>query len=335
MIDFSLTEEQEQLRKTARDFAEKVIRPKAAHHDEHGEFPTQIIKQAWELGLVNCHIPQDFGGLGLKVLEEALIAEELGWGCTGISTAITANTLAQAPVIVGGSDVVKKKYLAPFAEKSAMCSYAVTEPTAGSDVAAIKTTARKVGNDYVLNGQKMWITGAGHADWFFVLAYTDKAAAHKGMSAFVVEANSPGLSVGKKEQNMGQRASDTRGLTFEDVKVPAENLVGAEGQGFKLAMAAFDHTRPLVAAGAVGLGRAAMEHAIDYAKTRKTFGQALAEHQGIAFMIADMATEIEAARYLTWRAAYEIDQGRRNTKYAAFAKRFAADTAMKLSLIHI
>ncbi|MBI5494377.1 MAG: acyl-CoA dehydrogenase family protein [Deltaproteobacteria bacterium] len=331
MVDFVLTPEQEQLRKTAHEFAEKVIRPRSAHHDETGEFPTEIIKKAWEIGLVNTHIPQEFGGLGLPVFDEALIEEEMGWGCTGISTAITANTLAQAPLIVGGGTELKKKYLEPFQERSMMCSYAVTEPTAGSDVASLKSTARKVGNDYVLNGQKAWITGAGKADWFFVLAYTDKAAGHKGMSAFIVESKSPGITIGKKEQNMGQRASDTRGITFEDVKVPAENLVGGEGQGFRLAMAAFDHTRPLVAAGAVGLSRAAMEHAIEYAKTRKTFGVPIAEHQAISFMVADMATEIEGARLLTWRAAWEIDQGRRNTKFAAFAKRFAADTAMKVA----
>ena len=331
MIDFQATTEQEQLKKTAHDFAANVIRPKAAVHDENGEFPTEILKKAWELGLVNCHIPQEYDGLGLCVVDEALIAEELGWGCTGISTAITANTLAQAPVIVGASDALKKKYLKPFAERPVMCSYAVTEPTAGSDVQGLKTTAKKVGNDWVLNGQKMWITGAGHAEWFFVLAYTDREKGAKGMSAFVVDAKADGVQVGKKEQNMGQRASDTRGITFEDVKVPAENMVGAEGQGFFLAMAAFDHTRPLVASGAVGLAQAAMEHAIDYAKTRKTFGKAIAEHQAIGFMIADMATEIEAARLLTLRAAWEIDQGRRNTKFAAFAKRFAADTAMKVA----
>jgi acyl-CoA dehydrogenase len=331
MIDFQPTEEQEQLRKTARDFAANVIRPKAAHHDETGDFPTEILKKAWELGLINCHIPQEYGGLGLKVVEEALISEELGWGCTGISTAITANTLAQAPVIVGGSDALKKKYLAPFADRSIMCSYGVTEPTAGSDVQGIRTTARKVGNDWVLNGQKMWITGAGHAEWFFVLASTDREAGAKGMSAFIVESKTPGVTIGKKEQNMGQRASDTRGITFEDVKVPGENLVGAEGKGFFLAMAAFDHTRPLVAAGAVGLARAALEHSIEYAKTRKTFGKAIAEHQAVAFMIADMATDVEAARLLTLRASWEIDQGRRNTLLAAHAKRFAADAAMKVA----
>ncbi|MEW5853572.1 MAG: acyl-CoA dehydrogenase family protein [Myxococcota bacterium] len=330
-MDFSLTEEQLQLQKTAHDFAEKVIRPKAAHHDETGEFPLEIIKKAWELGLVNCHIPQEYGGLGLKVIEEAIIAEEMSWGCTGISTAMTANTLAEAPVMVGGSEVVKKKYLGRMTEAPLMCSYAVTEPTAGSDVQGIKTTAKKVGNDYVINGQKMWITGAGHADWFFVLAYTDKAQGAKGMTGFVVDAKTPGITIGKKEQNMGQRASDTRGITFEDVKVPAENMVGAEGQGFRLAMAAFDHTRPLVAAAAVGLARAAMEHAIEYAKTRKTFGVPIAEHQGVSFMIADMASDTEAARLLTYRAAWEIDQGRRNTKFAAFAKRFAADNAMKVA----
>lgn len=331
MIGFQPTEEQEQLRKTAHDFADKVIRPNAARHDQTGEFPLEIIKQAWALGMMNGAIPPEYNGLGLTLMDEVLLAEEISWGCTGISTAMTANTLAEAPLLVGGSDALKKKYLSPMAEQFTLCSYAVTEPGAGSDVQGIKTQARRVGNDYVLNGQKMWITGAGHADWFFVLAYTDRAAGARGMTGLVVDARTPGVTIGKKEQNMGQRASDTRGITFEDVVVPADNVVGAEGQGFKLAMSAFDHTRPLVAAAAVGLARAALEHSIEYAKTRRAFGVPIGEHQGVSFMIADMASDTEAARLLTYRAAWEYDQGRRNTRFAAYAKRFSADTAMRVA----
>jgi acyl-CoA dehydrogenase len=328
---FELTREQKDLQKLAHDFARDVIRPKAQHHDETGEWPDEIMKKAWELGLMNIHIPESCGGLGLGTFDGVVMDEELGWGCTGIATAMTANTLAQVPVIVAGNEAQKKKYLGRFADAPLLCSYAVTEPGAGSDVAGAKTTAVKKGDKYILNGQKMWITGAGHANWFFVLAKTDPTSGHKGMSGFIVEANSPGLTIGKKENNMGQRASDTRGLTFEDVEVPAENLLGAEGDGFKIAMKAFDHTRPLVAAAAVGLGRAAMEHAAAYSKERKAFGGPIAQFQGISFMIADMATKVEAARLLVWKAAKEIDAGRRNTLYAAMAKRFAADSAMEIA----
>jgi acyl-CoA dehydrogenase len=331
MIGFDLSDEQRQLRDLAHEFAEKEIRPQAGHHDETGEWPTEIMAKAWELGLMNAHIPAEQGGLGLGTLDGVLLEEELGWGCTGVATAITANTLAQVPIIVAGNDEQKKRFLAPFAERHHLCSYAVTEPGAGSDVAGIKTVATKKGDKYVLNGTKMWITGAGHAEWFFVLAKTDKDAGHQGMSGFVVDAKSAGLSIGKKENNMGQRASDTRAVTFEDVEVSADNLLGKEGDGFRIAMSAFDHTRPLVSAGAVGLARAAMEHAIAYAKERKAFGVPIAAHQGVAFMIADMASDVEAARLLVWKSGYEVDQGRKNTLFAAYGKRFAADTAMKVA----
>ncbi|HRK03311.1 MAG TPA: acyl-CoA dehydrogenase family protein, partial [Oligoflexia bacterium] len=238
---------------------------------------------------------------------------------------------ATAPVLVAGSDEQKKKYLGKLVSDFTFAAYCVTEPNAGSDVAAIRTTAKKVGNEYVINGSKMWITNGSVADWYFVLAVTDPAAKHKGLTGFIVDAKSPGITVGKKEWNMGQRASDTRGITFEDVKVPATNLLGKEGDGFKIAMGAFDHTRPSVAAGAVGLARRAMDEAINYSQTRKTFGQPIAAYQGVSFMIADMAKDIEAARMLVWRAAWEIDQGRRNTKFAAFAKAFAADMAMRVA----
>jgi acyl-CoA dehydrogenase len=328
---FELTQEQKDLQKLAHEFARDIVRPGAPHHDETGEWPDAIMKKAWELGLMNIHIPESCGGLGLGAFEGVLADEEFGWGCTGIATAMTANTLAQVPVIVAGSDVQKKKWLSRFADAPLLCSYAVTEPGAGSDVAGLKTTATKRGDRYILNGQKMWITGAGKADWFFVLAKTDSTAAHKGMSGFIVDAKTPGVTVGKKENNMGQRASDTRGVTFEEVEVPADCLLGAEGDGFKIAMKAFDHTRPLVAAAAVGLGRAAMEHAVAYAKERKAFGGPIAQFQGVSFMIADMATKVEAARLLVWKSAVEIDAGRRNTLYAAMAKRFAADSAMEIA----
>ena len=331
MIDFTLSEEQKQLRDLAHEFAEKEIAPHAARLDETAEYPREICQKAWELGLMNTHIPEEYGGLGLGVLEGCLIAEETAWACTGVSTAMEANTLAECPVIVAGSEEQKKKWLAPMIEEFLFTAYCVTEPGAGSDVQGIRTTAKRHGDDYVLNGSKMWITNGGVANWYFVLAYTDPEKGYRGMSAFVVPSDSDGVVLGKKENNMGQRCSDTRAVSFEDVKVPAVNRLGEEGAGWKVAMAAFDHSRPVVAAAAVGLARSAYEHAVNYAKERETFGVPIYKHQGIGFMIADMACAIEAARLLVWQSGWAIDQGRRNTKEAAFAKLFAADTAVKVA----
>ena len=330
-ISFELSADQRDFQQLARDFARNEIRPVTAHHDHTGEFPLETLRKAWELGLVNTHIPENCGGLGLGVLEGVLIGEETAWGCTGVSTAIEANTLAEAPVIVAGTEEQKKKYLGRMTEDFLFAAYGVTEPNAGSDVASLQTRAERKGDHYVLNGQKMWITNASKANWFFVLAKTDPNAGHAGMTGFIVDADTPGITIGRKEWNMGQRASDTRGVTFEDVLVPVENRLGDEGYGFKIAMKAFDITRPLVASGAVGLSRAAFEHALAYAQERKTMGKPIAQHQAVSFMIADMAKDIEAARLLVWKAAWTIDQGVRNTKFASIAKCFAADTAHRVA----
>ncbi len=332
MIDFEPTEDQQMYQKLAREFAQREIVPKAAHHDETGEFPWEICRKAWDAGLMNTHIPVEYGGLGLGVLDGCLIAEEIAAACSGIGTALEANTLAEAPVIVGGSEEQKKKWLGMMTEEFKLAAYCVTEPDAGSDVAGIKTTARKVGDEYVLNGSKMWITNGGVADWYFVLALTDPSRGPRGMSAFIVPKESPGLEIGKKEQNLGQRASDTRGISFHDVVVPLANRIGGEGRGFFLAMSAFDHTRPPVAAAAVGVARSALEHAVRYSKERQSFGVPIARHQAIAFMIADMARDIEAARLLVWKAAWKIDRGEKNTLEAAYAKMMAADTCMRVTL---
>lgn len=331
MIGFGLSEEQEQLRDLAHDFAKNEMRPVAEHHDKTGEFPWEVIKKAHELGLMNTHIPERFGGLGLGALDACIISEELAWGCTGIGTAMEANALALQPVIMGASDALMEKYVAPLMEEPKMVAYGVTEPGAGSDVASLRSTAVKKGDKYILNGSKMWITNAGVADWFFVVAYTDKDAKYKGMTAFLVEAGWDGVEVGKKEWNMGQRCSDTRGITFTDVEVPAENLIGEEGMGWKLAMGAFDHTRPVVSSAAVGLARAAMEHATAYAMERKTMGRPIAQHQAVSFMIADMAKDIEAARLLVRQAAWMKDNGQQNTMHASMAKAFAADAAHRIA----
>lgn len=329
-MHFGLSEEQIQLRELAHSFARDVMRPVAPHHDRTGEYPYEVLKQAYQLGLMNTHIEPEYGGLGLGAVDGMLIAEELAWGCSGIGTAIEANGLAQQPVILGGSPELKKKYLGLFAEKFALCAYAVTEPGAGSDVQAMKTTAVKRGDKWVLDGSKMWITNAGVADWYFVVAVTDPAKkARGGMTGFIVERDWPGVVVGKKEYNMGQRCSDTRGITFEGVEVPESNVVGQVGDGWKLAMAAFDYTRPGVAAAAIGVARAAMEYAIDYAQERSTFGTPIANHQAVQFMLAEMAMEIEAGRLLCHKAAWLKDTGQRNTREAAYAKAFCADVVMK------
>jgi acyl-CoA dehydrogenase len=331
MIGFELSDEQKQLQDMARKFARDEMIPHAEHHDRTGEFPHAIIKKAWELGLMNTHVPAEYGGLGLSVLDGCIITEELAYGCTGIATAMEANALASAPVMVSGNDAQKKEFLGMLTAEPKYAAYCVTEPGAGSDVAGIRTMAKKEGGDYIISGSKMWITNASVAHWYFVLAYTNLEAKHKGISGFLVPRDTPGIVVGKKEDNLGQRASDTRGITFENVRVPEKYRLGNEGDGFKIAMGAFDHTRPVVAAGAVGLARRAMEEAIQYATTRKTFGQPIASYQSISFMIADMAKDIEAARLLVHRAAWEMDQGRRNTKYAAMSKAFAADMAMQVT----
>ncbi len=332
MVDFTLSEEQQMLQELAHEFATDNVRPHAEHWDANSEFPMEAIQVAHELGLMNLHIPEAYGGMGMGTMDEVLVQEEFAWGDPGFATAAYSNGLTAAPIITGGTEEQKSKYLGRLTEAPRIASYAVTEPGAGSDVASIQTTAVKDGDDYILNGSKMWITGAGQADWFFVLAYTDKNAGYKGMSAFIVDAGCDGLSMGKKETNMGQRASDTRSMNFEDVRVPSANLVGGvEGNGWFNAMTAFDLSRPNIAAHATGISRAAFEHALQYADERETFGKKLHQHQAIQFMLADMKTKIEASRALTWKTAWEADNGIRNTESAAHAKRFAADTAMEVT----
>ena len=332
MVDFTLSEEQQMLQELAHEFATDNVRPNAEQWDENSEFPMEAIQVAHELGLMNLHIPEAYGGMGMGTMDEVLVQEEFAWGDPGFATAAYSNGLTAAPIITGGTEEQKSKYLGRLTEAPRIASYAVTEPGAGSDVASIQTTAVKDGDDYILNGSKMWITGAGQADWFFVLAYTDKNAGYKGMSAFIVDAGCNGLSLGKKETNMGQRASDTRSMNFEDVRVPSANLVGGvEGNGWFNAMTAFDLSRPNIAAHATGISRAAFEHALQYADERETFGKKLHQHQAIQFMLADMKTKIEASRALTWKTAWEADNGIRNTESAAHAKRFAADTAMEVT----
>jgi len=331
MVSFALTEEQEALRELARDFVANEVIPRAAHHDVTGEYPLEIARKAFEVGLVNVTIPESYGGGGLGHFEECLITEELCYGCAGIAISMTVNNLAAVPVLLGGSEDLKREYLGQLTERYATASYCLSEPDAGSDVAALSTTATKKGDSYVIRGQKAWVSGGAHASWYTLFAYTDRAAGHKGMSAFVVPAGLPGIQVGKKEDMLGQRASNTVFITFDDVVVPARNRIGVEGEGFRIAMQTFDRTRPSIAAAAVGLSRRAFDEAKRYAGERKTFGVPIAQHQAIQFILADMAKEIAAGRLLTWHAAWKIDQGERNTLECSIAKCFAADAAMRIA----
>ncbi len=328
MVDFTLTDEQKNLREMAHDFAEKEIRPVAWEYDRDGTWPQEILQKAWEVGLMNTHIPEEYGGPGIGYLDGCLIEEELSWGCSGIQTTLGCNGLATAPIMLGGSEEVKRKYLGMVTEELKLASFCLTEPDAGSDVSGMRTTAVKMGDRYVINGSKCFITNGGYADFYTVYAKTDKDAGHRGISAFVVERDW-GVIVDKKEDKLGQRASNTATITFNDVEVPAENLLGEENKGFKLAMMTLDRTRPGVAAMATGIARAALEFAVEYSKERVQFGVPIAMHEAIQFMIADMATDVEAARLLTWKSAAMLDNGERNTLVSSHAKRFAADTAMK------
>ena len=332
-VSFALTDEQKELRGLARTFAEREIRPREAECDAEMRHPVEVVAHAHELGLMNMHVPEEYGGLGLSAFDGLLVSEELYWGCAGIGTSITANGLGAGPVIIFGSDEQKAKWLPPLAEAPILASFGLSEPGAGSDVAALKTTAVREGDDYVLNGSKTFITNAGYAQWSIVFAKTDSKAGHRGMSAFIVPMDTPGVTIEKHLDKMGQRATDTSAFALHDARVPAENRLGEEGDGFKIAMATLDFTRPGTAIGAVGVAQAAYEHAVEYAKERVTFDLPIAMHQAVGFMVADMATEIQASRLLCWQAAWMLDQGlgREATLYSSFAKRFAADTAMKVA----
>ncbi|WFD32798.1 medium-chain acyl-CoA dehydrogenase [Malassezia sp. CBS 17886] len=328
-VSFELSEDQQAYQDLTRKFTREYITPVARHHDETMEFPWEVLKKAHEVGLLNTHVPEKFGGPGLGLMECALISEELAYGCTGIQTAMEANGLAEAPVIVAGNDEQKAKYLGRMTEEPLVASYGVTEPGAGSDVANIATRAEKRGDKWILNGTKMWITNGGYANWYFVLARTNPdERAHKALSGFIVDGDAAGVIRGKKEINMGQRCSDTRMITFEDVEVPEENLLGKPGDGFKIAMGAFDITRPLVASGAVGLAQRALYEATIYAKERKTMGKPIIAHQAIAFMLADMQMAVEASRNLVWKSAWAKDQGQRNSFWASMAKCTASRAAV-------
>lgn len=330
-MNFSMSTEQKEMKEMAMKFARNEMIPFASEYDEHGTFPISQFKKAWELGLVNTCIPTEYGGNGFTALDSVIIGECLAYGCLGMNTSFMANDLALLPIVIGGNDEQKKKFVTPFTEEFKIASFCLTEPGNGSDAAGIRTTFKDGGDHWIVNGEKMWITNAGHADLFVVYGTVDPNLKHQGISAIVIPKGLEGILVGKKEDKMGHRASDTRGIRFENVKVPKENMLGNPGDGWKIAMKTLDHSRPLVAASAVGGSQRALDCAVEYAKERKQFGVAIAKHQAIQFMIAEMAMKTEAARLLVHKAASLLDNGERNTEIASYAKAFAADSCMQIT----
>ena len=330
MADFAHTEEQKALVATAREFARKEIIPVAGKLDEEAVFPLEICQKAWQTGLINCEIPEAYGGLGLSCLSHCLLLEEIAYGCTAVSTTFIGNMLGSMPLLLMGNEEQKKTYFGRLVGKPVFAAFCCSEPDAGSDVAGMKSSYRKVGDGkFVLSGQKRWITNGGVADFYTVLARREKTIPQLGITCFVIDRNTPGVSVGRKEKKMGQRASNTSDVLFEDVELSASQIVGKEGAGLKIAMSTFDRTRPLIAASATGLIRRALEESRAYALERKTFGVPIAQHQAVQFMLADMAIAYESTRLLCHEAAWSIDQGRPDSIISSYAKAHGADSAMR------
>ncbi|HEX9814337.1 MAG TPA: acyl-CoA dehydrogenase family protein, partial [Myxococcota bacterium] len=331
-MHFELTDEQLALQDAARRFARDEIAPVAAKYDQSGEFPRKIIQMAWELGLSSTAIPSEYGGLGLSSLDNCVVTEEIAWACSGIGTSIMCNDLGLMPIIVAGTEEQKREWLTQCASEFSLISFCLSEPDAGSDVAGLQLLAEKDGSDYVLSGTKCWISNGGVADLYTVFATLDRTSRHEGICAFIVPADLQGISLGKKEDKLGQRASNTCSIHFDGVRVPGSQRLGAEGEGFKIAMRTLDRTRPPIAALATGIAQRALDESTAYSLERKAFGAPIGDFQAIQFMLADMAKEIEAARLLTYKSAWLVDQGRRAAKNSSIAKCFATDAAMRISV---
>ena len=331
MPEFTLTEEQTSLRDLARKFARGEMLPKAAECDKTGRFPEEIYRKAWELGLMNLNVPAEYGGAGLGLFEQCLITEELARACSGMTTTISANNLALEPIVLGGSPEQRQRILAPFCASYNLASFCLTEPAGGSDAGALRTVARRDGDEYRLTGEKCFITNAPHANLYTVFATIDPALKHRGITAFVVPRDAPGVTPGKDEDKMGQRASSTGTVRFDDVRVPASDRLGADGEGFSIAMRTLDQTRTPIGALATGIAQAALDYASDYALKRQTFGKPIAEHQAIQIKLANMAQDVAASRLLTWQSAWTIDHGQRGTLESSLAKCFASDAAMRVA----
>jgi len=331
-MDYLFTDEQKMVQELARKIADEKIRPVAAKYDQSEEYPWDIIKVIAEADLFGLFIPEEYDGMGTSVLNLCIAIEELSRACGGIAVCYAASALGTFPIVLFGTEEQKKKYLPDLAKGKKIAAFAVTEPEAGSDASAIKTTARKEGNYYVLNGLKHFITNGGDAQIYTVIAMTDKTKGARGASAFIVEKGAPGFTFGKKEEKLGIRASSTRELVFTDCKVPKENLLSKEGMGFIVTMKTLDLSRPGVGAQAVGIAQGALDVAVKYAKERHQFGKPISSFQGIQWMLADMATKVEAARALVYACAREIDAGRRDVaKDSAIAKMYASDVAMEIT----
>lgn len=329
MLEFKLTEEQELLRKTVREFAEEQVAPKAAQMDEEEEFDWSLWDQMAEMGLTGIPFPEEYGGAEMDNLSYAIAVEELSRVCGSTGVTISAHTsLGSWPIYAFGTEEQKQKYLVPLASGEKVGALGLTEPSAGSDAGSVKLTAKPDGDEYVLNGTKIFITNGGRADIYIVVASTDRSKGHRGTAAFIVEKGAPGFSFGKKEKKLGIRASYTYELVFENCRIPKENLLGSDGQGFKIALKTLDGGRIGIAAQALGIAQGAFDQALDYAQTREQFGQPISNFQGLCWMLADMHTQIEAARLLTYRAAWLKDNDLPYSKEAAIAKLFASETAM-------
>ena len=330
-MDFSLSSDQKEMFDIARKFAVSEMIPVSQKFDEDSTFPKEIIKKAWELGFTNTCIPTEYGGNGFTLLDAVTIGEALSYGCMGMYTSIMCNDLALTPIVVGGSTEQKEKFLRPFTEAPKLASFCLTEPGNGSDAAGIKTLIKDKGDHWELSGEKMWITNAGHADLFVVYCTIDPELRHKGICAVVVPADLEGITLGKKEHKLGQNCSDTRGVVFDKVKVPKENMLGKPGEGWQIAMKTLDHSRPLVSSIALGGSQRALDLSVNYAKERKQFGVPLAKHQAIQFMLAEMQMKTEISRLLIQKAAWLADSGQSNTTVASSAKAFAADACMEIT----
>ncbi len=331
MLGFQLSEEQKAIQKVAHEFAEKEIRPLAAEYDEEEKFPQGFVEKAFQAGLTYLYVPEEYGGQGMDFLTACLVNEELAWGCCGFATILGANSLGITPILVAGSEEQKRKYLNDLTSRPSLAAMALTEPEAGSDAGAVKSTAVRQGDFYVLNGTKCFISNGGIADLTTVFASTDREAGTRGLSCFIVPKDTPGISGGKKEKKMGVRASVTSEVILDNCRVPAENLVGEENRGFKIAMMTLDKARVSVASNSVGIARAAFEAAVDYAKQRVQFGRPIAEFQAIQFMLADIATDIEAGRLMYMKAAWLETQGLPFTLESAMCKAFCSDMAMRVT----
>lgn len=326
---YELPEDVKMLQELAMDFTRREIMPRAEYYDQSDEWPWEIFQKAREVGLVNLNIPEEYGGMGATALEECVIAESMAYGCSGIQTALMLNQLATLPLLIAGSDEQKRRYLPWIADDGKVAAYCMTEPDAGSDVAGIKSTAIRCRDAYVLNGSKTWITDGPVASFYAVFAKTDPDAGHSGISCFLVERDWPGVSTSKPLAKMGQHAAQACQVFFENVEVPECNRLGDEGEGFRIAMKAFDKSRPGVATAAVGVARRALDEAVAYAGDRTAFGQPISHFQGVGFILADMAIRVEAGRHLAYKAAWDVDRGVRNTMSAAMAKAYCAEAAMK------